>query len=153
MTRPDTATSTVLRCAVDLVHVPDVADAVEGFGDRYLGRVFTPTEVADCTSATGLRTSSLAARFAAKEAAIKLLRVPDLAAPWQEVEVVTERGGWPTLRLHGQVRELADQRGLHDLDVSLSHDAGYAVAMVTAHQTTRTDGPGAIRTIDEHDET
>jgi len=156
MTRPDAATSTVVRCAVDLVHVPDVADAVEGFGDRYLGRVFTATEVADCATPSGLRTSSLAARFAAKEAAIKLLRVPDLAAPWHDVEVVTEPGGWPTLRLHGRVRELADERGLHDLDVSLSHDADYAVAMVTAHQTTAhrttgTDGSGSIRTT--HDET
>jgi len=152
MTRPDTASSTV-RCAVDLVHVPDVAEAVQDFGDRYLHRVFTPSEVAACSATDGVRGSSLAARFAAKEATLKLLRVADLEAPWRDVEVVTDAGGWPTLRLHGRVRQLADERGLHDLDLSMSHDSGYAVAMVTALQTARTRGPGAIRTNDEHDET
>jgi holo-[acyl-carrier protein] synthase len=153
MTSADATTSARPRCGVDLVRVDDVERAVRDFGDRYLDRVFTADEVRACRDGAVLRVSGLAARFAAKEAAVKLLREPDLAAPWRDVEVVRHPGGWPELRLHGTVARLAEERGLRDLDLSMSHDGGYAVAVVTATQTTGVVDPGARSTTDEHDET
>jgi holo-[acyl-carrier protein] synthase len=153
MSNADSTTSARPRCGVDLVVVDDVERAVRDFGDRYLRRVFTSDEVSACWDGARLRVSGLAARFAAKEAAIKLLREPDLAAPWREVEVVRHPGGWSELRLHGTVARLAAERGLHDLDLSMSHDGGYAVAVVTATQTTGVTDPGIPSTTDEHDET
>ena len=72
-----TRVSAEVRVGVDLVVVADVAEAVEHFGDRYLHRIFTPHEL-DCCRADGTSGGyampSLAARFAAKEAAVKVLR-------------------------------------------------------------------------------
>jgi holo-[acyl-carrier protein] synthase len=146
-------TRTVVRCAVDLVRVTDVEGAVRDFGDRYLERVFSAHEIAACGGGGTARAASLAARFAAKEAAVKLLREPDLAAPWHDVEVVTDLGGWPTLRLRGPARELAVRRGLHDLDVSMSHDGDYAIAMVTAYETTRVNDDPVMQSNSQHDDT
>jgi holo-[acyl-carrier protein] synthase len=54
-------------------------------------------------------------------------------ARWTDVEVVNaERSGRPTVRLHGTVAALAARRGLREMDVSLSHTAGVAVASVVS---------------------
>ncbi len=72
-----------IRVGVDVVAVSDVAESVDRFGDRYLDRIFTPHEVAYCRSehgsgrgTQGYSAESLAARFAAKEAVVKVLRPP-----------------------------------------------------------------------------
>ena len=59
----------MLRTGVDLIEVERIERAVARFGDRFLARVFTPAELDYCNR----RSSSLAARFAAKEAVLKLV--------------------------------------------------------------------------------
>ncbi len=85
-------------------------------------RLFTPGEA-------GLPLESLAARFAAKEALAKALGAPgDLS--WHDAEVVTDVSGWPSFELRGSVAARAEQLGVERVHVSLSHDAGVAVAFV-----------------------
>lgn len=86
-------------------------------------RLFTPAEQADAVrdgvgpdDPTALR--RLAARFAAKEAVVKLLRRPALA--WTDVEVRTHEDGAPHLWIHGQCTDIA---------ISLSHDGDVAMAV------------------------
>jgi holo-[acyl-carrier protein] synthase len=75
----------------------------------------------------------LAARFAAKEAVFKAFGTGiGEGMRWSEVEVVSEPSGRPRVRLHGSAKRWAAARGLLDLDVSLAHDAGIAVAEVVS---------------------
>ena len=78
-----------IRVGVDLVSVESIADSLRDHGERYVERVFTAQEAADCVTPMGFSVSGLAARFAAKEAAFKALRMPkDVGMSWQAIEVV-----------------------------------------------------------------
>jgi holo-[acyl-carrier protein] synthase len=87
-------------------------------------RLFTPAE-------QGLSITSLAARFAAKEAVAKALGAPGNLS-WQDAEVLRGPGGQPELTVRGTVRARADELGVGNWHISLSHDAGIASAMVIA---------------------
>lgn len=111
---------------VDIIETKRVAKTIARFGDRFLKRVYTEQELAYCAG----RVSSLAARWAAKEAAAKALGTGIGDVSWQEIEVISEANCRPTLRLHGAAAELAGQLGLAEFAVSLSHTRDYAVAFV-----------------------
>ena len=51
---------------------------------------------------------------------------------WREIEVVRERGGAPTIQLHGRALSRANRLGIRELSVALSHSEDYAVAFVVA---------------------
>jgi holo-[acyl-carrier protein] synthase len=75
------------------------------------------------------RLAHVAARFAAKEAVLKAFGTGIARRmSWTDVEIVKGSGGRPEVRLHGEVAAWAERRGLADVDVSLSHSAGLAVA-------------------------
>ncbi|WP_328537194.1 holo-ACP synthase [Streptomyces sp. NBC_00344] len=75
--------------------------------------------------------SSLAARFAAKEALAKALGAPG-GLRWTDAEVYVEESGRPLLRVSGTVAARAAELGVRSWHVSLSHDAGVASAVVIA---------------------
>jgi len=75
--------------------------------------------------------SSLAARFAAKEALAKALGAP-VGLHWMDTDVQRGTDGRPHLSISGTVKERAAALGVHELHVSLSHDAGIASAVVIA---------------------
>jgi holo-[acyl-carrier protein] synthase len=132
----------MLYHGIDIVEVARVRKAVERWGERFLRRVFTARELADCAAfGPAPRYESLAARWAAKEAAAKALGVgltglgaeaipaEHERAGLHDIEVVRAPDGRPTLRLH---RSLAPRMVALDLSLSLSHTAEYAVASVVA---------------------
>ena len=140
--------STAARVGCDVQGIAAVAGAVRQFGDRYLDRVFTRTEQDACrrgdaaaplsarsVSPESLSAESLAARFAAKEAVLKLLGTAD-GVDLREVEV-TGAGTRPGVRLHGEAARLAERAGLGPIDLSLSHDgpSAFAVAVALMHPT------------------
>jgi len=124
-----------LDTGVDIVEVQRVHRAVARWGSRFLDRIFTPTEQAQCRG----RIQSLAARFAAKEAAAKVLGTGIGIVAWQDLETVSDHSGKPHLHLHGNADRIAVQRGLQEWSVSLSHTRDYAVAMVVAMATNLPD--------------
>ena len=113
---------------VDIIEIERIATSVDRFGERYLQRVYTSQELTYCNG----RTSSLAARWAAKEATAKALGTGIGEVGWQEVEVVNADNGRPALKLHGKAAELAARLGITEFAVSLSHTKDYAVAFVVA---------------------
>jgi holo-[acyl-carrier protein] synthase len=115
-----------LRVGIDLVQAATVAEAIAEHGERYLRRVYTEAELTQC----GGDPLRLAARFAAKEAAMKVLRPGDAAVPWPSIEVVRDAEGVPVLTLHGPAAELASAAGLVAFAVSLTHEDAYAAAVV-----------------------
>ena len=95
-----------------------------------LERLFTEHERTD-SSGKSRSAESLAARFAAKEAVIKALGDVGELRPG-DCEVITHESGRPELRITGYLAEMSEQLGVTRWHISLSHDAGQALAYVIA---------------------
>jgi holo-[acyl-carrier protein] synthase len=116
-----------LRVGIDLVKVATITAALAEHGDRYLERVYTPSERTQCQG-NPLR---LAARFAAKEATMKVLAPKsDDPLPWTSIEVIRRTDSAPELQLHGPAAKLAKEAGITALALSFSHEDEYAAAVV-----------------------
>jgi holo-[acyl-carrier protein] synthase len=117
-----------LRTGVDLIEVSRIRDAVERYGQRFIARIFTETEQQDSNG----RFTSLAARFAAKEAVAKALGCGIGPVGWLEIEIKSDGNRAPHLYLHGEAEKLANELGLSSWSVSLSHTESQAIALVVA---------------------
>jgi holo-[acyl-carrier protein] synthase len=128
---PDALGGQPLRVGLDLVDVRRIQASLDRFGARFLQRLFSPAEIAyACASARPAE--HLAARFAAKEAAIKAFDLAETGVDWRDIEVARDAGGVCTLELHGRAAATAGKMGVTHIAVSLSHDAGMAGAVVFA---------------------
>src|SRR5947207_14171412 len=104
---------------VDLVNIPRMRDVIDRWQDRFLRRVFTEAEIAYCRRRRD-PVPHFAARFAAKEAAMKALGTGlSMGVKWRELEVRLERGQAPRLVLHGRSRQLGQARGGDTMLLSL----------------------------------
>ena len=121
-----------IRVGTDLCSVRDVEASVEAFGDRYLRRVYTEHELEYCGRDPQRSAERLAARFAAKEAVVKVLRPREARPEWKSIEVRRDPDGWCELSLTGTAARLAREQAIDSLAVSLSHEAGLANAVVVA---------------------
>jgi len=122
----------ILGHGVDLVHIPRIARMVDEHGDRFLARCFTEDERA---YAAGHRSGAerLAARFAAKEAALKALGTGLRSGiVWTDLSVVRTSEGAPLLHVEGQAAAVARSLGINSWRLSLSHAGEYAMASVIA---------------------
>ena len=117
------------RVGIDLASAQGVRDALDAHGTRYLERVYTEAEQRDCAGDP----ARLAARFAAKEATIKVLRPgPGSVVPLRDIEVVRHPDGHTELLLTGMAAARAAEEGVDDFAVSLSHEGDLATAVVFA---------------------
>ena len=122
-----------LSAGVDIIELDRIRQALDRYGERFLARLYTSEEIARY----GNRLPELAARFAAKEAVSKALGVGinHMSAHgigWREVEVLPDPLGKPVIRLYGRARQLAEEQGLREWAISLSHGRQHAVAFVVA---------------------
>ncbi len=119
-----------LECGVDLIEIRRIEQAVARLGARFVERVFTEAE----RSYARGRGPQLAARFAAKEAAAKILGtgIWRHGVTWHDIEVANEPGGKPYLLLSGEAAHRAAALGLTHWSISLSHSRGDAIAFVVA---------------------
>ena len=113
---------------VDLCSPTRIRKAVFRHGEKFLRRVFTEQEIEYCSSKKNPY-PSYAARFAAKEAAMKLLGVGLTKVGFSEVEVGISESGKPFIIFHGRARDLAQALGILSVDLSLSHEKDMAIAM------------------------
>ena len=114
-----TGSAVIVGTGIDIAEVPRVADAIKRYGQRFLNRVFTEGEMNYCESKAN-RTERYAARFAAKEAAMKALGTGwNHGVRWRDVEVCRAPGGRPTIVFHGE-----------HVALSLSHTTEQAIAQV-----------------------
>ncbi|MBU0566882.1 holo-ACP synthase [bacterium] len=112
---------------IDIIEVKRIKEAVSCFGERFLSRVFTEGEVAYCQVKAN-KYQSLAARFCAKEAVIKALRMSGLSL--NEIEVVSSKDRVPEIRLKGKSKEKFEKLFLGPIHLSLSHTKDHALAQV-----------------------
>ena len=120
----------IIGLGMDLTEIPRIERLVERWGDRFLAKVFTPGEREFCMAKANFA-RHLAARFAAKEATLKALRVPP-GLSWQEMEVIGGGQRCPELCLSGRAREAASDIGAQHLLLTLTHTNEIAAAVVVA---------------------
>ena len=117
----------IVGVGIELVDLARFETLLERYGDRIRTRLFTKSE-REYAARKARAGESLAARFAAKVATRRALRTSALG--WQEIEVVRERRGPPTLRLSGAARRAARRARVSNIAVTLTHDATWCVGQV-----------------------
>ena len=124
----------IVAIGIDIIEVARIREVLERT-PRFRERVFTPAERAYCDSRGAVAAQHYAARFAAKEAALKALETGWRGGiSWQDVEVASRESGAPYLVLHGPVLELFNKAGASAAHLSLSHTTEHAVAQVVLEQ-------------------
>lgn len=120
----------ILGIGVDIVETQRIEHSLERFGDRFLRRVFTQGEIDYCQSMK-YPARHFAARFAAKEAASKAFGTGiGKSIGWRDIDVHREGSGQPFIVFAGSGEQLARDRGVSAVWVSLSHTEHHAVATV-----------------------
>lgn len=117
-----------------MIECDRVARSIDRLGERFLNRMFTAGEREDCNDIP----FRLAARVAGKEAVSKVLGTGIGDVRWVEIEIrVNNERRRPVLILHGAAKELADEMGLTEWDISLTHLKDYAAAVAVAQSSPR----------------
>jgi holo-[acyl-carrier protein] synthase len=119
----------IIGSGLDATDIARIAAAIEHYGDRFVQRVFTEGEIEYCRRKRD-SSSSFAARFAAKEAAMKALGTGHSRGVfWRGIEVV-RHGGPPQLRFHGGAAERFAAMGATTSLLTLTHSQELAIAHV-----------------------
>jgi len=120
----------IVGTGIDIAEVPRIAESIERFGERFLRRVFTEEEIRYCDSKAN-RVERYAARFAAKEAAMKALGTGwNRGVRWRDIEVHRQPGSRPTIKFHGVAADFAAKLDTRNIALSISHTPELAIANV-----------------------
>ena len=120
----------IISIGIDIIEVARVREVLART-PRFGERVFTAAERAYCDSRGAVAAQHYAARFAAKEAALKALQTGWRGGiGWQDVEIASQESGAPFLIFHRQVWELFEKSGATTAHLSMSHTSEHAIAQV-----------------------
>ena len=120
----------IVGSGVDLCEVTRIKEAIARYGRRFIERIYTEREIAYAESKANLF-ERYAARFAAKEAAMKAIGTGwHGGVRWRDFEVTNLPSGRPTLQLHGKAAEYAKKLGVQNISLSITHTSVQAMAIV-----------------------
>jgi holo-[acyl-carrier protein] synthase len=120
----------ILSIGIDIVEVYRMRESMTRTS-RFAERVFTEGERVYCESKGAAAFQSYAARFAAKEAFLKALKTGWRGKlTWQDIEVVSDAEGVPSLNITNEALRLTEQMGATGIHLSISHTKDHAVAQV-----------------------
>lgn len=118
----------IIGHGIDVVEIPRLAELLGKHNDRFLERVFTPTERDYCCGKKR-ELEHLAGRFAAKEAVLKVLGTGWIGKiSWLDIEVINDPGGQPRVTLRGECERIARELGIARVLLSISHTGTWAAA-------------------------
>jgi holo-[acyl-carrier protein] synthase len=120
----------IISIGIDIIEVRRVREVLLRT-PRFAERVYTERERAYCDARGAMAAMHYAARFAAKEAALKALQTGWIGGiAWQDMEVASRESGAPLLLFHGLARERYEQSGARAAHLSISHTSEHAIAQV-----------------------
>jgi holo-[acyl-carrier protein] synthase len=120
----------IVGLGLDIAEIDRIEAAIKRHGAPFLERLFTPAEVSYCEQHRN-QFERYAARFAAKEAAMKALGTGwSRGVRWRDIEVARQPSGKPTLQLAGAARRIADGLGVKNISLSITHSGNLALAQV-----------------------
>jgi len=114
----------------EIIEIARIKRAAAQWGENFLHRVYTDPEL----RLYHKKPSSLAARFAGKEAVIKALGMRNKGVSWRDIEILSDPSGKPIVHLYGKAQNQANGLGLDKLTISLSHSKEYAIALVVGNR-------------------
>jgi holo-[acyl-carrier protein] synthase len=119
----------ILGHGIDIVETDRIRRLCQEHGQRFLDRVFTAAEQEYCSGNPKRYFEHLAGRFAAKEAVLKVLGTGWRGGiAWTDIEIIRDISGQPSVKLTGECAKIAQQRGISQWHVSLSHIETHATA-------------------------
>jgi holo-[acyl-carrier protein] synthase len=122
----------VIAVGTDIVEVLRIGQMIERHGEIFLNRVYTDNEIRYCQKRRE-STQHYAGRWAAKEAVMKTLGTGwSRGVGWRDIEICSSRSGSPSIVLRGGAREFAEQAGICDVLISISHCRSFATATAIA---------------------
>lgn len=114
-----------ISCGTDIIEISRIKQSIESHEESFKSNIFTENEVKYCESHKNQKYQHYAARFAAKEAIFKAISKQlnsKYDINWKDMEILNDEQGRPQVKIRGIQRE--------NIDISISHCKGYAVAMV-----------------------
>ena len=111
---------------IDIVEIARIKKVIARWEEHFLRRIYTDAEL----RRYGKKPQSLAARFACKEAVMKLLGTGRKGVSWRDIETLSNPDGKPLVNLYGRAQNKANEIGLKEISVSLSHSKEHAIASV-----------------------
>ena len=120
---------------IDMVEVSRIKKSLLKYAEKFENKLFTFSEIDYCRGKADPN-KHFAARFAVKEAALKSLGtgISD-GVGWKDIEVVNDPdSGKPHLNISGRAKEIYDSLELTSIHISISHDAGFAIAQAIAER-------------------
>lgn len=122
----------ILGIGTEIVECPRIGKMIEQHGELFLRRVYTLREIRHC-QARKHAIEHFAARWAAKEAILKALgRGLSRGISWSDIEVRTGKNDQPRVMVCGAAKELARERGIGEILISMAHCRTYATAYALA---------------------
>ena len=118
---------------IDIIEIARIEKVIARWGEAFLHRVYTELEIKLYRKSP----ASLAARFACKEAVMKLLGTGKNGIHWREIETLSHPSGKPLVNLYGKAQNKAGELGIKEIAVSLSHSKEYAIASVSSISATK----------------
>ena len=124
----------------DICEIERIKETFDKFGERFLKKTFTESEIKYCLSNPKLIVQRLAVRFATKEAVSKALGVGisklgwSKGINWKDVELVRDANGAVQLRLYGKAKAREQVLGINEWAVSVSHSKSDAISTVIGYK-------------------
>ena len=115
-----------VTCGVDIIEVYRIQESIEKLGEKFLNKIYTPSEIEYCNSKKQMKYQHFAARFAAKEVIFKAMSEfleDKYEITWTDVEILNNEKGKPKVYFINKKYECIEQ-----IDISLSHLKEYAIA-------------------------
>ena len=123
-----------MDCGTDIIEIYRIKEAIEKNGDTFLNKVYTKGEIEYCESKKNNKYQHYAGRFAAKEAASKMLGTGFAGDfDWKDIEVLNNESGKPELNLYRGAKDLFEKEGYEKVSVSISHSKEYATSIVIGY--------------------
>lgn len=120
----------IIKIGTDICQIDRIQSAYKKYGEGFLKRILTENEIKYVTSNKNNFLNRLAGRFAAKEAASKVLGTGLRGVYFKEIEILREPSGAPKIILYKRAKQKAKEKGLINFEVSISHERGFAIAIV-----------------------
>ena len=120
----------IVSIGIDIIEVARIREVLQRT-PRFCERVFTEAERAYCESRGAVSAQHYAARFAAKEAALKALKTGWRGGiSWHDVEITSEESGAPSVLFQGEARNIFEKLGASRVHLSMAHTTEHAIAEV-----------------------
>ena len=121
-----------IRVGVDIVNITRIERIITRYPQRFLDRVLSIREK-ELFTASGSKIETLAAAFAAKEAVLKAIGCGIGPAALNEIEVLAPGGRQPQVKLKGITAQMAREKHINGISISMSHEPPYACAIAAAY--------------------